>query len=221
MPKIILTVGEAVLAVLPLTKERSTIGRRPNNDLVIDHVAISSEHAVIIQSGNDWILEDQNSTNGTEVNDHPVKRHLLQHHDVIGLAPYQIKFIADAVAIAENTSCSPDVSKAIEQVEELLAQAEDKNDNISPGKVAIVRVLDGPSVGKEKALVKAITTIGRPGVQVAVITRRRQAYFIAHVEGNLFPLINGVSIEANAKQLKFDDVIDLSGTRLIFKRQDS
>ncbi|HXA48088.1 MAG TPA: FHA domain-containing protein, partial [Burkholderiaceae bacterium] len=196
MPKIILTVNEAILTVLPLTKERTTIGRRPNNDMVVDHVAISSEHAAIIASNNTFILEDLNSTNGTEVNGHSIKRYHLQNNDVIGLAPYLIRFVIED-ALEELAQDGP-TTIVNQQVEEALAPTEDKNDNISLGKAAMIRVLNGPSTGKEMTLSTALTTIGRPGVQVAAITHRRQGYFIAHVEGKLFPLVNGVSIESNA-----------------------
>ena len=127
MPKIILTVNEAVLTVLPLTKERTTIGRRPNNDMIIDHVAISSEHAAIVESNNEFILEDLNSTNGTEVNGHPIKQHHLQNNDVISLAPYQIRFVTDDAL--ENLAQDSHTTIANQQIEEPSVLLEDKNDN--------------------------------------------------------------------------------------------
>jgi hypothetical protein len=214
MPKIILTVNETILAVLPLTKTRSTIGRRNNNDMIIDHVAISSEHAAIVSINDDFILEDLNSTNGTEVNGHPIKRHYLQNDDVIGLAPYQIKFVMDAKS--DDTALGQYNTTPIVPLDEIAVDADDNN---VIQKSAIIKVLNGSSAGKEMTLSKALTTIGRPGVQVAVITRRKHGYFVAHVEGNSYPLVNGVSIESNARQLKFDDVIDLSGTQLVFRRR--
>lgn len=189
MAKIILTVDGAQLSELLLAKGRVTIGRRPHNDLVIDHVAISGEHVAIIASKNDWFLKDLNSTNGTLVNGQPVKRHRLQDKDVIELPPYKIKFVAGANLDRE----------------------------VASQQHAAIRVMTGPSTGREIALVKSVTTIGRPGVQVAVVTHRKEGYFIAHVEGSSFPLVNGDSIGANPQLLKSDDVIDLSGTQMVFR----
>jgi hypothetical protein len=214
MAKIILTVDGTTLKEVPLIKERSTIGRRSNNDLVIDHVAISGEHAVIVAMNNDFFLEDLNSTNGTQVNGQPVKKHFLQENDVINLAPYKIRFVTDKDV--ENRARDQGMLKKADQ---LVADAQNPDSNVAPQQIANIRVLSGPSSGKEITLGKPLTTIGRPGVQVAVITHRKQGYFITHVEGASFPLVNGTSIGANARQLKFDDVIDLSGTRMVFKRR--
>jgi hypothetical protein len=213
MAKIILTVDGTTLKEVPLTKERSTIGRRSNNDLVIDHVAISGEHAVIVAMNNDFFLEDLNSTNGTQVNGQPVKKHFLQENDVINLAPYKIRFVTDEGA--GNRVHDQGVPKKAGQP---VADVRNPDSNVASQQIANIRVLSGPSSGKEIALGKPLTTIGRPGVQVAVITHRKQGYFITHVEGASFPLVNGTSIGANTRQLKFDDVIDLSGTRMVFKR---
>lgn len=213
MAKIILTVDGAVLKEVPLTKERNTIGRRTSNDLVIDHVAISGQHAVIVAMNNDYFLEDLNSTNGTQVNGQPIKKHFLQDNDVINLAPYKVKFVA------EGTPSARDPGKLIERA---VGATKDKvaEEGTASRHMACIRVLSGPSAGKEITLSKPLTTIGRPGVQVAVLTHRKQGYFITHVEGTGFPLVNGASIGANARLLKFDDVIDLSGTQMAFKRRD-
>ena len=218
MAKIILTVDGVILKELPLTKERCTIGRRPNNDLVIDHVAISGEHATIVAINDDFFLEDLDSTNGTQVNGQPVKKHLLQDNDVINLAPYKIRFVADGnpeSGMRERGGVARSV-----RTDEIPADTSDQGGNVASKQIANIRVLTGPSAGKEITLAKLLTTIGRPGVQVAVISHRKQGYFITHVEGVSFPLVNGTSIESNPRLLKFDDVIDLSGTRMVFKRSD-
>ena len=85
---------------------------------------------------------------------------------------------------------------------------------------SLLRVQDGPSAGQEMALTKPMTTFGRPDVLVAVLTQRKQSYFISHVEGDEYPLVNGISIGQNARMLKYDDVIDLSGTRIVFCRDE-
>ena len=78
-----------------------------------------------------------------------------------------------------------------------------------------IQILTGPSAGKELELVKNLTTLGKPGVQVAVITRRPQGYFITHVEGK-HPIVNGESIGAQAHRLQDHDVVELAGVKMEF-----
>lgn len=75
MAKLILSMDGLVLKEIPLNKERLSIGRKPHNDIQIDNLAISGEHAVVVNILNDSFLEDMNSTNGTLVNGQPVKKH--------------------------------------------------------------------------------------------------------------------------------------------------
>jgi hypothetical protein len=79
-----------------------------------------------------------------------------------------------------------------------------------------IQILSGPSAGKELELVKNLTTLGRPGVQVAVITRRPQGYFITHVEGGNFPIVNGKTLDAQAHPLRDHDVVELAGVKMEF-----
>jgi hypothetical protein len=79
-----------------------------------------------------------------------------------------------------------------------------------------LQLLTGPNAGKEIELVKNLTTLGKPGLQVAVITRRPQGYFITHVEGASFPVLNGKVIDAQARQLNDHDVIELAGVKMEF-----
>src|SRR4051794_20140696 len=96
MAKLILSMDGLVLKEIPLSEERTTIGRRPHNDIVIDNLAISGEHAVIVTILNDSFLEDLGSTNGTLVNGQPAKKHFLQNNDLIELGKYKLKYIFEA-----------------------------------------------------------------------------------------------------------------------------
>src|SRR3954463_50871 len=96
MAKLILSMDGLVLKEIPLTKERTTIGRKPHNDIQIDNLAVSGEHAVIVTILNDSFLEDLGSTNGTVVNGNPIKKHFLQNNDVIELGKYKLKFVGEA-----------------------------------------------------------------------------------------------------------------------------
>ncbi|HSE75777.1 MAG TPA: FHA domain-containing protein, partial [Dongiaceae bacterium] len=100
MAKLILSMDGLVLKEIPLTKERTTIGRKPHNDIQIDNLAVSGEHAVIVTILNDSFLEDLGSTNGTVVNGNPIKKHFLQNNDVVELGKYKLKFIGDAAPAA-------------------------------------------------------------------------------------------------------------------------
>jgi hypothetical protein len=86
----------------------------------------------------------------------------------------------------------------------------------APQKSAALQLLSGVNAGKELDLTKPLTTLGKPGVQVAVITRRPQGFFITHVEGSSFPVVNGKPLAAQAHALNDHDVIELAGVKMEF-----
>jgi pSer/pThr/pTyr-binding forkhead associated (FHA) protein len=227
------------LGEFSLDKERTTIGRRPANDIHIDNLAVSGDHAVITTIGNDSFLEDLDSTNGTMVNKKPVKKHVLHHGDVIEFGKYQLKYanILQEKIVAkgngfENTvvlrpakvvEAKPDVIVEGEQIES--AKVPTAAVPVMPKQVAVesnaskmgrLQVLSGENSGRELLLNKALTTLGKPGVQVAVITKRPHGYYITHVEGEKKPLVNGQNVGAQAYELSDHDVIDLVGIKLEF-----
>lgn len=205
MGKIIVSLEDVVIQELALLKERTTIGRRSHNDVVINSPAISGDHAVIVTIVKDSFLEDLNSTNGTLVNGQPVKKHFLQNNDVIELAKYKIRFLVDARR--------PDLSEADKPIsmKPILPAAEPE---IS--RQASIQVLAGPGAGKEMQLTKAQTTLGRAGGQVAVINHTVQGYFLQHVEGAALPEVNEQTLGNQPHPLKNGDVIDLAGTHIRF-----
>lgn len=198
MAKIVLTMDGAVPRELVLSKARTTIGRGPHNDLVIDSLAVSAEHATITLIGNDAILEDLNSTNGTQVNGQPIKKHFLQENDLIELAQFRITYISQF-----------EPRLAIECESRLVAGARNS-------RWAAIRVLNGANAGKETPLTKVLTTIGRPGEQVAVIAQRSDGFYLNHVEGDNCVLINGASIAMQGHRLSQGDIIGLVGTQIEF-----
>lgn len=266
MSKLILSIDGALLKEIPLTKERITIGRKPHNDIQIDNLAISGEHAVIITVQGDSFLEDLNSTNGTFVNGQTIKKHFLQSGEVITLGKYSLKYINDVVpsmknddfertmifrpgtaAIASMAAMStptPMQSQvgltdadtrldgypgnerlaglaAAVTVESIPASASIRPLGFSDQKMpslplGAIQILSGNNAGKELELTKGLTTLGKPKIQVAVIARRPQGYFITHVEGETFPVINGISVGAQAQALKDYDVIELAGIKMTF-----
>jgi pSer/pThr/pTyr-binding forkhead associated (FHA) protein len=274
MAKLILSMDGLVLKEIPLTKERTTIGRKPHNDIQIDNLAVSGEHAVIVTILNDSFLEDLGSTNGTVVNGNPIKKHFLQNNDVIELGKYKLKFIGDAAPAAAGEKADfektmvlrPSAMKAATEqaklatggasglgpgggvqaavaqraaaVQQAAATATasgfaDKDAKPAPAPAAVaasspapaakpgqplgaIQLLSGANAGKELELTKPLTTLGKPGVQVAVLTRRPQGYFITHVEGANRPSVNGQAIGAAPHSLKDHDVIELAGVKMEF-----
>jgi len=369
MAKLIVSLEGSVIRDYPLEKERVTIGRKPHNDIQIENLAVSGEHACIVTILNDSFLEDLGSTNGTLVNGNSIKKHILQNNDVIEIGKYKLKYMSDvplagrttvdefektmvmrAPAIARAASARPTTGSTTGGPRTMALPSmppptprptlhpppfptggeatsggltspggrpgifsgaptsPDGNPTTdsgplslpagrgaalsgpsnSPGREAVsgsqtspggrvvtasgfmssstgaavastpgpastqprvgqagsdatpytggsvslgaaapattgeapalgtIQILSGSGAGKELDLVKNLTTMGKPGVQVAVITRRPQGYFITHVEGASAPEVNGKALDAQACLLKDHDVIELAGVKMEF-----
>ncbi len=254
--KLILSMDGSIIKEYPLNKERMTVGRKAHNDIAIDNLAVSGEHAAIVTILHDSFLEDLDSTNGLEVNGVPTKKHFLQSNDVIEIGKYKLKYINDEVTqttaadfektmvmrapVKQSSSSSgaepakPMASDAVatgkfEAVHSAPAGTTTGTQPVSPAPAptpppaaasvqhtAAVQVLTGPNAGKELELVKNLTTLGKPGLQVAVLTRRPQGFFITHVEGEKYPSVNGVSLTSQPHQLNDHDVVELAGVKMEF-----
>jgi len=207
MPKMIVSLDGVVVKDVQLTKDRTTLGRRPYNDVVIDNLAVSGEHAVMQMSGVDVFLEDLNSTNGTYVNGKAIKKQQLQNGDTIEIGKYKIKFVHDG---ASDSFAKPVVNSTGVALAPEPPQARGS---------AVIKVLSGAATGREVALVKVVTTIGKPGVAIAAITRRQNGHVLAFVEGSARPSINGNPIGSEAVALRQGDLIELAGTQMQFVLQ--
>lgn len=260
--KLILSMDGAVLKEYPLNKERMTIGRKAHNDIVIDNLAISGEHAAVVTILHDSFLEDLDSTNGLEVNGVQTKKHFLQNNDLIEIGKYKLKYINDqtsqtsaadfektmvlrapvrpeapaAEARLGQTQINPSLATEVEKtgrfgaqqpvapaaqpVAEAPAAAQAAPAAAAPQAAAtpaaVVQILTGPNAGKELELVKNLTTLGKPGVQVAVLTRRPHGFFITHVEGATHPSVNGQTLGDQPHQLQDHDMIELAGIKMEF-----
>ncbi|MES2942586.1 MAG: FHA domain-containing protein [Pseudomonadota bacterium] len=220
MPKMIVSIDEVVIKEVQLTKDKTTLGRRPYNDIVIDNLAVSGEHAVLQMSGGDVVLEDLNSTNGTYLNGKAVKKQQLQNGDSIEIGKYKIKFVGDGEADNFDKTM---VVKARPATSAPLAAPRSASAPLSGGDSigmgafnASIKVLSGAASGREVPLTKVVTTIGKPGVAVAAITRRQQGFVVHHVEGAGNPTLNGSPIKADPIALKNGDLIELAGTQMQF-----
>ena len=230
MSRLILSLDGQVLAEYNMNKERYTIGRLPDNDIRIDNPAVSGHHSLIINILNDSFLEDLNSTNGTYVNGKLIKKHALQHGDLLTCGHHQLRFVEDDSAQQdefERTLVIQPSARPVEKIRaavaanaEATASRKAVGNGATPAmKKARLQVLSGAFAGRELELTKTLTTLGRPGVQVAAITRRSEGYYLVHVDADVpdnFPQVNGAPIGAQARKLVDNDVIQLAGVKMGF-----
>ncbi len=274
MAKLILSLDGQLIKEFTLSKERTTIGRKPHNDIQIDNLAVSGEHAIIMTILNDSFLEDLGSTNGTLVNGQPVKKHFLQSSDTIEIGKYKLKYMNEATASMSqaefektmvlrapaaaiqkqevrnltdtqtNLQATPSLNDTVANVQAVAAAAvtpitapapaapptKSAATTVPPAQpaaasaaagsmaqgIGTVQILSGPNAGKELPLLKPLTTLGKPGIQVAVIAKRPQGYFITHVEGANFPVVNGKTLDGQAHPLGDHDIIELAGVKMEF-----
>ncbi|WP_298930556.1 FHA domain-containing protein [uncultured Ramlibacter sp.] len=215
MPKMIVSIDGVVIKEVQLSKDRTTLGRRPYNDIVIDNLAVSGEHAVLQMMGNEVYLEDLNSTNGTYVNGKAVKKQLLQNSDTVEIGKYKIKYVNEAVNAGFEKTMIIKAGSVVPAAATPAAAAEAPVVGDS-SIAAAIKVLSGAAAGREVPLVKVVTTIGKPGVAVAAITRRPHGFVVAHVEGGNKPTLNGTPIGAEPVTLKNGDLLELAGTQMQF-----
>jgi hypothetical protein len=213
MPKVIVSIDGVVIKQVTLVKNRTTLGRRPYNDIVIDNLAISGEHAVLHMIGADVYLEDCNSTNGTYVNARAIKKQALAHNDVIEIGKHKIRYFANEAApepITRTKALSPAAAPAS------LTGASALPTSLGGRTIgaAVIRELSGADAGLERPVQKVVTIIGTPGVAVAAITRRIEGYVIAPMEGDT--LLNGMRLGTDAVALRHGDLLELGGIRMQF-----
>jgi pSer/pThr/pTyr-binding forkhead associated (FHA) protein len=235
MAKLVLSMNGVVQGEYELNQERLTIGRKPDNDIPIDNLAVSGKHALVITILDDSFLEDLGSTNGSYVNGKLVKKHALKDGDVIAIGKHELKYVNEHATADDDDfektmiirpgSASAAVAAA-QAAEKAVQSAEPASGGSAPAAtgggmpLARLTVLNGPIAGKELELTKALITLGKPGTQVAVISRRPQGYFLTHIEsdgdGKRYPVVNGEAIGAKAYQLKDSDLIELAGIKMEF-----
>jgi len=225
MGKLVVSLDGVVIKEVQITKDRTTLGRRPYNDIVIDNLAVSGEHAVLQMVGADIFIEDLNSTNGTYINGKAIKKQLLAHNDTVEIGKYKIKYLVEeggdyekTMIMRQGSAAAPAGAAAppsFSQTSGLGASSGFGSLGVNSNPASI-KVLNGAAAGREVSLTKVVTTVGKPGVQVASITKRPGGYVIAHVEGTHRPAINGTPLTGDSVHLKNGDVIELAGTQMQF-----
>src|SRR5437764_9440716 len=220
MGKLVVSLDGVVIKEVQITKDKTTLGRRPYNDIVIDNLAVSGEHAVLQMVGADVFIEDLNSTNGTYINGKAVKKQLLTHNDTVEIGKYKIKYLVEDGTDYEKTMIMrPGTQAPAPGAAATAGRASGFGAlGIPSGNVAqaTIRVMNGAAAGREVILTKVVTTVGKPGVQVASITKRPAGYVLAHVEGAARPAVNGNPLVGETVGLKNGDVIELAGTQMQF-----
>lgn len=215
MPRMIVSIDGVVIKEVQLTKDRTTLGRRPYNDIVIDNLAVSGEHAIFHMIGHDVEIEDLGSTNGTYVNAKAVKRQELRNGDTVEVGKYKIRFLHEA----EGENFEKTMIFKPGMVPPLGTASRPAGLPAAPAPMtAVIKVMSGAAAGREVSLLKVVTTIGKPGVAVASITKRHHGFVLAHVEGPDMPLLNGSAIGLSPVPLKHGDKLELAGTEMQFEQ---
>lgn len=203
MPQLVATVKGVEVKHVYLHKDRTTLGRKPGNDIVLDTMVVSGQHCAFDLVGvADVYVEDLGSTNGTYVNDRMVKaRTRLADGDVIAIGPYRIRYLQASEApstFGGTQAFMPD----------------------GPLLQASFEVISGSSAGLEMPVVKAVTTFGKPGVSVVSVAHRRGGFFVTHLGGATAPLVNGAPVGPDPVLLSDQDVLDIAGTQMRFQLRE-
>jgi len=207
MAKILLMHEGTVVREYLLDKERTTIGRKPQNDIQLDDPTVSGEHAAFLLIQNVYI-EDLGSTNGVLLNGKKVSKRQLEHGDIVRIGRHELKFVDEKANSFDSTVV------------------------LSPGQVVpapgaddtprsyVVTVTAGPNRGKTIELTRSYTTLGKPGGQVAVIARRGGSYYMMPMGGSgdlvASPRINGEPMSAASVPLNEGDILEVAGDTMCF-----
>ncbi|QLI80227.1 FHA domain-containing protein [Chitinibacter fontanus] len=219
MAKLFLSLDGNPVKEFRLTRARTSIGRRPNNDIQIDNLAVSGQHAVVEVVGQIYFVEDLGSTNGTLLNGEKITRHPLKSGDELTIGKYSITFWREPAVAAKQEEFEktmvmqapavPVASMATKPVKSAKPMPEN-------APVAVIRVLTGNNAGREMVLNKNVTSLGKAGLQVVAFTKRGNDFYITHVEGEQRPLVNSREISEKPQLLMEEDLIEVMGIRMAF-----
>ena len=235
MAKLILSFNGDMVREYELDQETITIGRKTDNDIHIDNLAVSGNHAKILTILNDSFIEDLDSTNGTYINGEKITKHALKNGDVIVIGKHELKYVnqaaadeegefektmiirPDAAGMPEQEDSDQKLEKSIGKIASDLASAGAAGAD-GPGP-AHLQLMSGANSGKELKLTKILTTLGKPGVQVAAITRRPKGYFLIVVDAgssDTNPKVNDTEVGKQAHPLNDGDIIEVAGVKMGF-----
>ncbi|CAK0760283.1 putative FHA domain-containing protein [Gammaproteobacteria bacterium] len=224
MPQLTLTFVGRTVGVYELNRERLTIGRRPNNDLQIDNLAVSGHHAVVHRTDEGYVIEDVGSTNGTFVNEVSIQRHVLHPGDVLRIGKHEL-FFSDPKATPQRPAAQENsvVAAMMADTSISLPLGDHSIPGVTPSAVedtshlppAAIRILNGSRRGTELRLDHARTRLGRPGKPNAVITRTFNGYTVNGIENSGDVLVNDQSAALD-HLLENRDLIEIAGFQVEF-----
>jgi FHA domain len=202
MPQLIASVEGVEIKHVYLQKDRTTLGRGADNDIVLDNMVVSGHHCAFELRGlADVFIVDLGSTNGTYINGKMVKRQKLNDGEVVAIGNFRIQYLS---ASEQPSGFSATLAMKLD------ALGRPANTH------GVFQVLNGSSAGLEMPVVKAVTTFGKPGVSVVAVSHRRDGYYVAHLDGAAEPTLNGDVIGARATLLSDGDVLELASTKMVF-----
>src|SRR3954468_24397419 len=163
MGKLVVSLDGVVIKEVQITKDKTTLGRRPYNDIVIDNLAVSGEHAVLQMVGADVFIEDLNSTNGTYINGKAVKKQLLSHNDTVEIGKYKIKFMVEDGTDYEKTMIMKPGARAPAPGAQPSGFGGSGFGSLGASTTpASIRVLNSAAAGSGVALTKVVTNVANP-----------------------------------------------------------
>lgn len=226
MAKLVLSLNGTVLQQRFIDQPCLSIGRGAENDIIINDAQLSREHARIVTVGEDQIIEDLASSNGTRINGNPLLRQILQHRDIIELGTHHLLYLSSRVAAdveLERTLLIKALPRhegaAVGVAGSAMPATRAGRVKFPTGSVTVLAGTGQHAVGENIVLDRVVATFGTPGEQLLVITRRPQGYFLTHVEGAKHPRVNQQTIAAEPQALRDGDLIEAPGYRLKFKAE--
>ena len=221
MAKLVLSSGGSVVFQCFVDKDRLGVGRDPTNQIVINDPSVSRQHAAILPVGNDHILKDLASASGTFVNGTRMQQRILQHGDVVEFGAFNLRYLNPKAAdieldrtmliegIAGAQARRPAGGEALP-----VSRTRAKRLKVPNGRV---HMISGPRAGMTIELDRVVATFGKPGRSSAVLVRRPQGYFLAHVEGRRAPRVNGQSVGKEVRPVGDGDVIEVADEKFKFE----
>lgn len=229
--KLVLRFKDTIISEYPLEAEETSIGRKSENTIHIDNLAVSGKHARVLKIGNKAILEDLGSTNGTLVNDKPITKHILKNGESILIGKHTLTF----VSLDDNLPDTAPEPEENDMDKTMIISPQSRSAMMGSEKPAAttmplgaVQIISGSQAGKSFDLSASLTSIGKGdncrikakgftvGKQSAVITRRPTGYHITHLEGLSKAKVNGVAISEQPLQLKDSAIIELGDMKMEF-----
>ena len=202
MPQLIASVEGVEIKHVYLQKDRTTLGRHADNDIVLDNLVVSGHHCAFELRGlADVFIEDLGSTNGTYINGKMVKRQRLNDGEVVAIGNFRVQYLS---ASEQPSGFSETMALKLDPLGAPVSLR------------GVFQVLSGSSAGLEMPVVKAVTTFGKPGVSVVAVSHRRDGYYVAHLDGDSRPTLNSHAIGPRPVLLSDGDVLELASTQMVF-----